>query len=133
MTRAITAVGVLLVLVLGALPAAAEVGNTYVTAYSRTKGVQAKAGKFGTEMLLKTKRETQKSRKSKNRVGAAYNQEIQLCKRTYYTTPRGKRWLAAHRRAKHVLLVRRHVAKGKYRVICGKKPMRKTTTKKKGS
>lgn len=121
MTR-LTAALIVVLMVLGAQTAAADVGSTYVTAYSRPTGAQAKAGKYGAEMLIKLKREAKKSKKT---GGMNYVERIQLCKRTFYTTSRGKQWLAAHRRAKHVLVVRRHTAKGKYRVICGKRPMRK--------
>ena len=113
--------------------AAAVVGNTYLTAYSRTKGIQVKAGKYGTQILLRTKTQRATTRTTKSgkkiRIGA-YNEKVTFCKRTYYTTKRGKSWVAAHRRARHVLVVRRHVAKGKYRAICGSRPKRATTKKK---
>lgn len=125
---------VLLAIVFVAQDAAAVVGNTYLTAYSRSKGIQASAGKYGTQILLRTT--TQKGRTGTTKNGkkvryAAYSQRVTFCKRTYYTTKRGKSWIAAHRRARHVLVVRRHVAKGKYRNICGTRPKR--PSRKKGS
>ena len=124
-----------IVLIAVAAPeAGAVVGNTYLTAYSRTKGTQAKAGKYGTQILLRTKsrNSTTRTTKSGKKVKvSAYQEKVTFCKRTYYTTKRGKSWIAAHRRAKHVLVVRYHQAKGKYRNVCGTRPKR--TTKKKAS
>ncbi len=124
---------VLLAVVFMAQDAAAVIGNTYLTAYSRSKGVQASAGKYGTQMLLKTasqKGRTTTTKSGKKVTSAGYTQRVTFCKRNYYTTKRGKSWIAAHRRANHVLVVRRHTAKGKYRSICGTRPKRVTTKKK---
>ncbi len=126
----------LIVAAVGAPEARAEVGKTYLTAYSRSKGTQVKAGKYGTQILLRTKSQnsTTRTTKSGKKVPvAAYKEKVTFCKRTYYTTERGKRWIAAHRRAKHVLVVRYHQAKGKYRPICGTVPKKQSTTKKKSS
>ena len=92
-----------IVLIAVAAPeAGAVVGNTYLTAYSRTKGTQAKAGKYGTQILLRTKsrNSTTRTTKSGKKVKvSAYQEKVTFCKRTYYTTKRGKSWIAAHRRA----------------------------------
>lgn len=126
--------------------AMAEIGKTYVTAYSKSKGSQAKAGKYGPQIVLRTKKTsaaksskktTKKGKKANNLPIQAYDQSVKFCSKTYYTSKRGKKWLAAHRRVKHTLVVRKHTAKGKYRVICGtipkraakKAPMKKKTKK----
>ena len=124
----------LLAVGLSAQNAAAEVGKTYLTAYSKSKGTQAKAGKYGPQITLKTKSQRDATRTTKDGKKAStggYDQKVTFCKRTYYVTKRGKSWIAAHRRAKHQLVVRRHVAKGKYRSICGSVP--KKSSKKKAS
>lgn len=140
--------------VFGGGQAHAVVGKTYLTAYDKTKGSQAKAGKYGKQILLRTsatkaakktetdakaktaKTNTAKTNTAKTKKGLptlSYDQSVRYCGKTYYVTKRGKAWIAAHKRAKHTLVVRRHAAKGKYTVVCGKPPKRvvaKTKTKK---
>jgi len=131
---------VLAAAVMGANPSLAEIGKTYLTAYSKKKGSQAKAGKFGRQIRLlrpaevrKKKRPTKAMKSAKGAKAAkarakrkmppnSYTEQVRYCGKSYYTTKRGKRWIAAHNRARHVLLVRLHKAKRKYAVICGTKP-----------
>ncbi len=97
-------------------------GKLYLTAYAKT-GRQAKAARFGSRLRLYTK--ATKSRKSKKGKRTAGRTEgVEYCGKTYYTTRRGTRWIAAHEKAGHVLVVRRHMARKKFAVVCGKKPKR---------
>ena len=52
----------------------------------------------------------------------SYTEQVSYCGKSYFTTKRGRQWIAAHTKARHVLLVRYHQAKGKYKVVCGTKP-----------
>ena len=129
--------------VLGANPSMAAVGKTYLTAYDKAKGSQAKAAKFGKQIRLKLPSEisktkarvkpkkstmaTKAAKKAKSKPGSkmppnSYTEQVRYCGKPYYTTKRGKRWIAAHTKSRHVLLVRYHQAKGKYKVVCGTKP-----------
>jgi hypothetical protein len=128
------------IVVLSTNQSMARVGGTYLTAYDKTKGSQAKAAKFGTQIRLrlpsevakmKARRKTAKSTKTKTKSKTArkmpphsYTEQVRFCGKPYYTTKRGKRWIAAHTKARHVLLVRYHQAKRKYKIVCGTKPQR---------
>ena len=125
-------------LVLCASQSVAKVGGTYLTAYDKTKGSQAKAAKYGRQIRLrlpsevakmnarrktaKTTKGTKKSKKASKMPPHSYTQKVSYCGKPYYTTKRGKRWIAAHMKARHVLLVRYHQAKRKYKVVCGTTP-----------
>ena len=116
-----------LTVAVGLSQASADVGKTYLTAYDKAKGVQAKAGKYGKQILLRTSaRKTAVKAKpgTKGSKTAASEPSVTYCGKTYYTTKRGKNWIAAHESAKHTLVVRRHTAKGKYTVLCGEMPKR---------
>jgi len=126
--------------VLSASPSMAVVGKTYLTAYDKAKGSQAKAAKYGRQIRLKLPSEISKSRPQAKTTKAAkgakkakskaarkmppnsYTEQVRYCGKPYYTTKRGKRWIAAHTKARHVLLVRVHQAKRKYKIVCGTKP-----------
>lgn len=120
--------------VLSATQSMAKVGGTYLTAYDKTKGSQAKAAKFGSQIRLRLSSEvskmkapskaakTTKAKKTKKMPPNSYTEQVSYCGKPYYTTKRGKRWIAAHTHARHVLLVRYHQAKGKYKIVCGSKP-----------
>jgi len=128
-----TSVAVVLVVagafVLGASNASAVVGRTYLTAYDKKKGTQARAGKFGRQIRLRLRASKPAPRpktKTKRKAPpfARATEAVRFCTRTYFVTKYGKRWIAAHRRANHELVVRRHAAKRKYRALCGKIPRR---------
>lgn len=102
---------------------ASKRGKIYLTAYGKN-GTQAKAGKFGKQITLRTvKADTKKKTTSKVPV-QGHTERISLCRKTYYTTKYGAKWVAAHRRARHTLVVRRWVSKGKYSAVCGTIPKR---------
>ncbi len=112
-------------------------GKVYLTAYAKN-GRQRKAGKFGTRLRLYAKAtKSRKTRKGKRRAGRT--EAVEYCGKTYYTTKRGTRWIGAHEKAGHVLVVRRHTARKKFKAVCGKPPKRvkrrtarkKSATKKK--
>ena len=120
---------VMAAVVLSAGPSMAAVGKTYLTAYDKTKGSQAKAAKFGTQIRLKLPSEIPKAKASKAAKKAksrmlpnSYTVQVRYFGKPYYTTKRGKRWIAAHTKARHVLLVRHHLARGKYKIVCGTRP-----------
>ncbi|MDH3232342.1 MAG: hypothetical protein OEQ29_02360 [Alphaproteobacteria bacterium] len=123
--------------VLSTSPSMATVGMTYLTAYDKAKGSQAKAAKFGKQIRLKLPSEVSKSKarskttkstkasktaKKSKMPPNSYTEQVRYCGKQYYTTKWGKRWIAAHTKARHVLLVRYHQAKGKYKIVCGTKP-----------
>ena len=118
-------------------------GKLYLTAYGKN-GSQAKAGKFGKQITLRTVKAVPKKKTASKLPIQGHTERISLCSKTYYTTKRGKSWVAAHRRARHKLVVRKWVSKGKYSAVCGTVPKKakpakakpaktkkKTTTKKK--
>lgn len=113
----------------GAGEANAVVGHDYLTAYDKARGVRMKAGKYGTQIRLHTKSEamsatvrTKSGKTVKRKV--RYGESVSFCGKTYYVSRTGKRWIVAHEKAGHALVVRAHVAKRKYRVLCGKVPRR---------
>jgi hypothetical protein len=113
------------ILVFTAAGAQAVVGNIYLTAYDGAKGGQVSAGKFGRQVLLATapaRAGDVKAAKAKRTL--RYDEKVALCGTTYYTTKRGLAWVDAHRKAGHVLVVRKHVAARKYDVLCGTVPKR---------
>lgn len=117
--------------VLSASQAAARVGGTYLTAYDKAKGVQSRAAKFGTQIRIwqpsevakmDARRKTAKTKKKSKSARNRYTEQVSFCGKPYYTTKRGKRWIAAHTKARHVLLVRYHQSKRRYKIVCGTKP-----------
>jgi len=97
-------------------------GKLYLTAYGKN-GSQAKAGKFGKQISLRTVKADTKKKKTKSTLPIqGHTERISLCSKTYYTTKRGKSWVAAHRRLRHKLVVRKWVSKGKYNAVCGTVP-----------
>ena len=131
---------ILFALLLAPQTSHAAVGKTYLTAYDKAKGSQASAGRYGRQIRLNAapsaapdKTSAKTSAKGKRRAGR-YTQKVALCGTAYYTTKRGVAWIAAHRKAGHELVVRKHVGKRKYSILCGKVPKRvraarKTTRK----
>jgi len=133
---------ILATVVLSANQAVADVGKNYLTAYDKAKGSQAKAAKFGKQIRLKLPSEISKTKASAKPANStratkatkaakkakakmppnSYTEQVRYCGKPYYTTKRGKRWIAAHTKSRHVLLVRYHQAKGKYKIVCGTKP-----------
>ncbi len=109
---------------LAPLPATAAVGTTYLTAYDKAKGSQTSAGKYGRQIRLNVTASAAPAKGAKTRRGGRYTQKVSLCGSAYFTTKRGVSWIDAHRKAGHELVVRKHVGKRKYTVLCGKIPKR---------
>lgn len=111
-------------------PATAAVGTTYLTAYDKAKGSQASAGKYGRQIKLNTTASAAPAKGSKSRRAGRYTQKVSLCGSAYFTTKRGVTWINAHRKAGHELVVRKHIGKRKYTVLCGKIPKRVRSARK---
>lgn len=98
-------------------------GRIYLTAYTPA-GRQAKAGKFGRRLRLGLEASKDRRRGRRGRLVAGRTEAVSYCGKTYWVTRRGTGWIEAHRKAGHVLVVRKHVARKKFSVLCGKKPKR---------
>ena len=117
--------------ILAASQSQARVGSTYLTAYDQAKGSRVKVAKYGSQILLRSPSQVRHSpadtaksgKKMKGKMPPnSFTERVTFCGRPYYTTKRGKRWIAAHKKAHHVLLVRYHQGKRKYKVVCGTRP-----------
>ena len=129
-----------------------KAGSLFVTYYN-AKWSQAAAGKCGRQYRLYTAAE---KKAAKGLTRKLYSQQIKLCGKSYWATKRARTCATAHRRARHTAVLRRYVRKGTYSALCPqgaqakiakaaaarkanfkkrikKKPVRKTTTKKKSS
>jgi hypothetical protein len=109
-----------------------------LTAYD-SKGKQASVRRPAKEQTKKAKTygpsrrayTTAEYRRVKAGTKKLYSQKISRCNTTYYVTKSTVAWIRAHQRARHNIVVRRWVAKGKYRTVCG--ATRKTGSTKKKS
>ena len=92
----------------------AEAGSVALYAYT-SKGKLAKAGKYSrwTRVYRATELKRLKTKTRKN-----YSVKMTFCKKPYFTRTVHKRWLAAHRKAKHRIVLRERVAKGKMKRLC---------------
>jgi len=92
----------------------AEAGSVGLYAYN-AKGKLAKAGKYSrsTRVYREADRAKLKSKTRKN-----YKVKMTLCDKPYYLRSVQRRWLAAHRKAKHRIVLRERVAKGRTRQVC---------------
>jgi hypothetical protein len=81
------------------------------------KGKTAKAGSYSRTTRVYTPGEHAKLKASaKKRFGT----KMSFCEKEYMTSKVQARWLKAHKKAKHTIVLRERVAKGKYTTICDK-------------
>ena len=92
----------------------AEAGSLALYAYN-AKGKLAKAGKYGrwTRVYAPGAHAKLKAKTRKN-----YGVKMTFCEKPYYLRSAQKRWLAAHRKAKHRIVLRERVSKRKTRQVC---------------
>lgn len=93
---------------------AAVAGPVYLWGMT-AKGKSAKAGKYGTYTRVYTPAEMKKRKASTRK---AYSQSVTLCGKPYMLSKRQQAFLAAHKKAKHMVVVRERVRKGKYTKLC---------------
>lgn len=79
------------------------------------KGKSVKAGKYGTYTRVYTAPQLKKRRAS---VRKAYSMKTMLCGKEYMLSKRQAAFMAAHKKAKHMVVVRERVRKGKYKKLC---------------
>jgi len=92
----------------------AKAGSVALYAYN-AKGKLAKAGKYSrwTRVYRQADRAKLKAKTRKN-----YTVKMTFCEKPYYLRSVQQRWLAAHRKAKHRIVLRERVAKGRTKQIC---------------
>jgi hypothetical protein len=93
---------------------AAVAGPVYLWGMN-AKGKSVKAGKYGRYTRLYTAADLKKRRAS---VRRAYRHKVMLCGKAYMLSKRQQSFMAAHRKAKHMVVVRERVRKGKYTKLC---------------
>jgi hypothetical protein len=92
----------------------AEAGSVALYAYN-AKGKLAKAGKYGrwTRVYRAADHAKLKAKTRKH-----YSKKMTFCEKPYYLRSVQQRWLAAHRKAKHQIVLRERVSKKKTRRVC---------------
>jgi len=93
---------------------AAMAGPVYLWG-TNAKGQTAKAGGYSRTTRIYTPAEHA-------RLGAAakkrFGSKISLCEKDYMISTTQRRWIAAHRKAKHKVGLREQVGKGRYETRC---------------
>lgn len=89
-------------------------GPTYLWGQN-AKGKTAKAGKYGGYTRIYTPAEHAKLKKSAKK---RYSQKAQYCGKPFMVSKAQLRFIAAHKKAKHAVVVRERIAKGKYKKHC---------------
>lgn len=92
----------------------AQAGSVGLYAYN-AKGKLVKAGKYSRSTRIY--READHG-KLKGKTRKSYAEKMTFCNKPYYVRGVHKRWLAAHRKAKHRIVLRERVSKGKSRRLC---------------
>eukprot|EP01026_Neomeris_dumetosa_P021246 TRINITY_DN18626_c1_g1_i1.p5 TRINITY_DN18626_c1_g1~~TRINITY_DN18626_c1_g1_i1.p5 ORF type:complete len:115 (-),score=6.92 TRINITY_DN18626_c1_g1_i1:57-401(-) len=92
----------------------ANAGPVGIYAYN-AKGKTAKAGKYTRWTRIYKPVQFAKLRAKTKKQ---YAGKMTLCQKPYHVRAVHKRWLAAHKKAKHTIVVRERVAKGKYKKLC---------------
>ena len=79
------------------------------------KGKVSKAGKFSGWTRIYSEAA---HGKLKAKTRKSYTQKMTFCDKPFYVRGVHKQWIAAHRKAKHRIVLRERVSKGKSRRIC---------------
>jgi opacity protein-like surface antigen len=93
---------------------AAVAGPVYLWGMN-AKGKTVKAGKYGRYTRLYTAAQLKKRKAS---IRKAYSHKTMLCGKAYMLSKRQQSFMAAHRKAKHMVVVRERVGRGKYKKLC---------------
>lgn len=96
------------------VPSLASAGPTYLWGQN-AKGKTVKAGKYGGYTRIYTPAQHKKLKKSSQK---RYSQKATFCGKAFMVSKAQKNFIAAHKKAKHVVIVRERVAKGKYKKHC---------------
>lgn len=92
----------------------AMAGNVYL--YGLTaKGKAVKAGKYRRATRVYRAANSSKMKASTRKKFA---NKVRYCGQDYMVSNVQKRWIAAHTKAKHRIVVRERVSKGKFKTIC---------------
>jgi hypothetical protein len=119
-----------LLLALGSPALAAEIGETFLTAYDKIGGKQMeikgndKKVKYTKQLTIYTAAQYAKMSKEKQ---AENGEKIKRCDVTYHLAKDDLEWIKAHETAKHVVVVRVRVKQGQIDTICPKPEPKKTT------
>ena len=93
---------------------AAVAGPVYLWGMN-AKGKSVKAGKHGISTRVYTSAEMKKRKAS---IRKTYSMQVSLCGKEYMLSKRQQAFMAAHKKAKHMVVVRERVRKGKYTKLC---------------
>lgn len=109
---------------------AAEIGETFLTAYDKIGGKQMdvkgndKKVKYTKQLTIYTAAQFAKMSKEKQ---AENGEKITRCNVTYHLAKEDLDWIKGHETAKHVVVVRVRVKQGQIDTICPKPEPKKTT------
>jgi hypothetical protein len=92
----------------------AEAGSVALYAYN-AKGKLTKAGKYS--RWTRVYREADRA-KLKAKTRKSYGTKMTFCDKPYYVRKVHQRWLAAHRKAKHRIVLRERVSKKRTKQLC---------------
>ena len=92
----------------------AMAGPTYLWGQN-AKGKTVKAGKYGGYTRIYSPAEHKKLKKA---LKKRYSQKASYCGKSFMVSKAQLRFVQAHAKAKHVVVVRERIAKGKYKKLC---------------
>ncbi|HUT51470.1 MAG TPA: hypothetical protein VM325_19250 [Alphaproteobacteria bacterium] len=92
----------------------ANAGSVALYAYN-AKGKLAKAGKFSSWTRVYRPAD---HAKLKAKTRGNYKVQMTFCEKPYHLRTLQQRWLAAHRKVKHRIVLRERVAKGRTKQVC---------------
>lgn len=79
------------------------------------KGKTVKAGRYGRYTRVYTAADLKKRKASARRL---YRHKVALCGKDYMLSKRQQSFIAAHHKARHMVVVRERVGRGKYKKLC---------------
>jgi len=97
-----------------AVAGTAQAGSMGLYAYN-AKGKPAKAGKYGTWTRVYSEAD---HGKLKAKTRKSYTQKMTFCEKPFFVRGVHKQWIAAHRKAKHRIVLRETVGKNKTKRVC---------------
>lgn len=96
------------------VPSLASAGQMYLWG-KNAKGKTVKAGKYGGYTRIYTPAQHKKMKKSAQK---RYSEKVTFCGKPFMVSKAQQRFVVAHKKAKHTVIVRERVAKGKYKKHC---------------
>jgi len=92
----------------------AQAGSVALYAYN-AKGKLTKVGKFSKTTRIYSPAD---HAKLKMKTRKNYSHKVTFCEKPYLLRTAQRRWIAAHRKAKHRIVLRERIAKNKTRQVC---------------